>query len=329
MKSEEHLDRLFAYLKSEEVSTSPDEISIWLESATVINPSPKGSGFTQIKARLSAKIRWVIFPILLVATGVIWYLISDSPTQKQPEKKIPSSKLVSQSILKNDSIEIIANKEEISNLKSNEQGKGAASDISINDLTPTLLIPVDFQPANALQGAGPLSSLNEEKKWAGVYRSFAEFNNGKFYDSIDLDIRKHKIYVSSFDRLIVKTESRKTVYKPGTVYGYFDGKNLRRYGETNSVLKDFGYFTVQDTNGLILYKQIQTGYKGTQHTSFFYSTTLNSPIKKLSVKNLNLDFPNHQFVSDVRKNVENLTNMRPEKSQIALSEINAAFRKYY
>ena len=129
MKSEEHLDRLFAYLKSEEVSTSPDEISIWLESATVINPSPKGSGFTQIKARLSAKIRWVIFPILLVATGVIWYLISDSPTQKQPEKKIPSSKLVSQSILKNDSIEIIANKEEISNLKSNEQGKGAASDI--------------------------------------------------------------------------------------------------------------------------------------------------------------------------------------------------------
>ena len=176
--------------------------------------------------------------------------------------------------------------------------------------------------------AGNILSQNNCKNTAGIYTTFKSFQNNPS-NVICLDSNKNKIYFGILNNLIIKSNGKETVFKPGEIYGFYKGNKIFRYFEdSKSIAKLYGYFNIKDTSGLIIYDQINRGYK---HTSinYYYSKTLNETIKNLNVKNLESDFNNPDFILEIKNLVENLMNQNSKNAKESIDKINLAYKKYY
>lgn len=165
------------------------------------------------------------------------------------------------------------------------------------------------------------------QKSAYVYKSYVDYSTNNLSESISLDNKKNKIIRSSFERLVVKSDGKKTIYKPGELYGYFDGAFLYRYFNMDGSLSNYGYFKVRDTTGLIFYSQRHfNGYSN--NTYYYYSRSMNDPIKYLNMKNLKSEYNNTDFLNQIESKVNKIKNMNPEKASLMLKEINAAYNTF-
>jgi len=333
MKTSEKLDHLFGTLKSEAATVQVSEVQAWLAASGIGSGVAGLSLVSKLKAFLATTLGKICagMVISMVGVSILGILAAEhSPDQRDAALPMGASDRTTDS-----TVELTAptrnTQTTIPSQKRTNKGKDEAHE--------TRFLPFTFQflPLNLIDSQKEDSTIHaylsesprDEQQWLGVYKSYEDYLARRFYDSILINVVKNKIYVGSFDRVVLKTDERKTSYKLGSLYGFYDGKNLRRYRETKSQWEDYGYFTVRETNGLVLYSQVQTGYKGTQHTAFFYSIDLNSPIRSLTVKNLLADFQNPAFTEEVKKKVDRLMNMSQEKWSVALMEINSSYRKYY
>lgn len=101
------------------------------------------------------------------------------------------------------------------------------------------------------------------------------------------------------DKVSLKKDNTTKEYAPGSIYGYFDGRNKYRYYKTDNPLHT-GYFKIVELGQIIIYeklvyyvsKPIAFGSKGHRGLvrEVFYSLTLDSPIKELNHNNLINDF---------------------------------------
>lgn len=145
------------------------------------------------------------------------------------------------------------------------------------------------------------------------------FKKNFYSDSICLDNKKNKIRLRSFYNVFVILNRHKTKYKAGSIYGFFDGSNKYRYAADRGVLKFNGYFKLLDDNGLIIYS-----YHNSGHTTFyFYSKDTDSAIKSLTAKNIEFDFQNIDFITEV-KNLKDITKKVDDTFLI-----NNIYNKYY
>lgn len=79
-------------------------------------------------------------------------------------------------------------------------------------------------------------------------------------------------------------------YKFGTLSGYYkDGYRYRAYGK-QSIFATFGYYKVLDDAGLIVYSKRSSNNKSGGKTFYYYSTSLDAPLRKLTKANLKKDF---------------------------------------
>lgn len=171
------------------------------------------------------------------------------------------------------------------------------------------------------------NSTTDCKKWAGIYKTFSNYTQKQYSDSVCLDIKGNSVYQGSLYNLILKSNRQKTTFNPGEVYGYFDGENTFRYFETNGAMSPYGFFLIKDTSGLIIYSQKHHSYRHSS-TGYYYSKTMNDTIKILNIKNLETDFANMTFLAEVKGLVESLKNKNTEKAMVSIREINAIYKKH-
>ena len=333
MKTEEKLDQLFGTLRSESATVGDIEVQAWLEAVPIGTGVTSFSFVSKLKAFLATTLGKVCAGIVIGMVGVsILGILAAEPSPDDRDAALPKG--ISDRA-KDSTVELIHPSTKTAETRtSKKRTKSTRGEVNEVSMLPFI---VQFLPLHLIDSQTPDSTVyvylskspGDENHWAGVYKTYEDYLARRFYDSIPINVAKNKIYVGSFDRVVLKTDERKTSYKLGSIYGFYDGKNLRRYRVTKSQWEDYGYFTVRETNGLVLYSQIQSGYKGTQQTEFYYSIDLNAPIKSLSVKNLLADFQNPAFTEEVKKKVDRLTNMSQEKWSVTLKEINEMYRKYF
>jgi hypothetical protein len=325
MKTEEKLTILFDALKTKEAQISTPIINEWIHSKPLFIIPLKTRIWIEFQTIFSVKVAFLFsFVGLSIGTLIIFSMMNEKSAKTTKSELIytDKSKAKNESIILTKTPNPLNYSRKITNEKSDKTTDGGYF------IGQAKLMPIQSKLLETNFTSNSVTTKNT-MIWAGVFKNYSDYLNGKFCDSVPINMDKNKIYIGSFDRLIVKTPERKSVYKLGSVYGYFDGINLHRYRITNSNWDDFGYFTVRDTNGLILYSQYQFGYKGTQSTGFYYSKTLNSEIKALSYKNLKQDFSDTEFPKTIKPKIDKLTNLSKNKWMISLKEINEAYKKYY
>ncbi|MCT4317804.1 hypothetical protein CMT34_17435 [Elizabethkingia anophelis] len=176
----------------------------------------------------------------------------------------------------------------------------------------------------------PLLGLSQSKganclEAATIYQSYRDYLNGRPVDSTCLSNKGNNISIF-YNKLTLKDGKLKRKYKHGSLWGYKKGNDVFRYYDKASTFGTYGYHKIIDQNGLVIYSKKESGgYRmSSTYTVHFYSKDLDSPLKKLTIKNLKTDFPDPSFIAELEK-LKSLT----EKDDNAGFEINNIYRKYY
>lgn len=162
----------------------------------------------------------------------------------------------------------------------------------------------------------------ECKKWGGVYKSLNTFLKKQLSDSVCIENKGNSVYEGLLNKIVIKIGKEKMTFNPGDIFAYSDGENNYRFFETTGAMSAYGYFKIEDTSGLILYSQIHFSYRHSS-TAYYYSKDLNTSIKLLTVSNLDKDFKNDEFISEIKK-LKNITN----KSGVSF-EVNTLYKKHF
>lgn len=175
----------------------------------------------------------------------------------------------------------------------------------------------------------PLIGISQDEtkcsKQGGVYLTAKDFANNTFTDSICLDNEKNKIVLRGpGNTIVIISENEKRKYDEGKIYGFSDGEKKYRY-YYDGAFSSFGYYSIADTNGLIIYHSRGTSLTPKSFGSdyYYYSIGYDSPMKSLTLKNLKKDFDNKEFI----KEVEALKNLG-EKMEDDF-KINVLYKKYF
>lgn len=175
----------------------------------------------------------------------------------------------------------------------------------------------------------PLIGISQDEtkcsKQGGVYLTAKDFANNNFTDSICLDNEKNKIVLRGpGNTIVIISENEKRKYDEGKIYGFYDGEKKHRY-YYDGAFSSFGYYSIADTNGLIIYykRSYDPAIVPIPSDVYFYSIGYDNPMKSLTLKNLKKDFDNKEFI----KEVETLKDLA-EKMENSF-KINLLYKKYY
>jgi hypothetical protein len=175
----------------------------------------------------------------------------------------------------------------------------------------------------------PLIGISQDEtkcsKQGGVYLTAKDFANNTFTDSICLDNEKNKIVLRGpGNTIVIISENEKRKYDEGKIYGFSDGEKKYRY-YYDGAFSSFGYYSIADTNGLIIYykRSYDPAIVPIPSDVYFYSIGYDSPMKSLTLKNLKKDFDNKEFI----KEVEALKDLG-EKIEDDF-KINDLYKKYF
>lgn len=153
-----------------------------------------------------------------------------------------------------------------------------------------------------------------------LFKDYQDYLAASPLDTISLE-EGNKLSIG-YNTLVIKQGNQKRKYNHGSLWGYQNENDLYRFYDQGTAFGLYGYYKVIDQDGLVLYSKKESGgYRmSSTYVNYYYSKDLTSPIKKLSIKNLKMDFLNLAFIAEI-KGLENL-----EKDS---GEINKIYRKYY
>ena len=158
-----------------------------------------------------------------------------------------------------------------------------------------------------------------------LYKSYEDYSKGKVLDSACLSKQGNELE-KYWGRIVLKKEKEKKKYSHGSLWGYQKGNDLFRYFDKTTTFGTYGYHKIIDTAGLIIYSKKESGgYRmSSTYKLYFYSKDLNSPLKKLTIKNLEADFPNPEFIAELKK----LKKLSVTQADSNL-KINDIYNKFY
>ncbi len=159
------------------------------------------------------------------------------------------------------------------------------------------------------------------KKMGGVFKKYDSYLQNRYSDSVCLDNKRNSIYQGWSDKLIIKSEGKKSTFKPGEIYAYFDGEHTYRYFDTTVGINPKGYFNIEDTSGLVIYSQKHYYFRQIS-TNYYYSKGLDDPIKLLDIENLRSDFNNTDFINWVNQ----LKSLNFKNGSVFL--VNELYKRY-
>jgi hypothetical protein len=163
---------------------------------------------------------------------------------------------------------------------------------------------------------------------AGVYHTADDLQNNRLSHQINTMEKGDKFgFLFPADlRLTIRITKPDTTleFKPGSVFGYGECGNRYRYYPGGDLLAQEDFYRIEEQRGIIIYSS-----KFVSGDEMFYSRTINSPIHRLSLGNIEKDFADQPgFVDDVRcLNKEGLRGDIAKKDKKGKFIINTIYAK--
>jgi len=137
---------------------------------------------------------------------------------------------------------------------------------------------------------------------SGLYMTATDFSSGKLTYEINCLTSKHKIKTADFfDSKTVKVMHGDNTIKlsKSTIWGFrlCDGKEYRIYKDKEYLIVDKSAITVYQIT-----EKLSTSPKSGQNvskTKYFFSEDVNSPLKELTLKNIETSFSNNKKFHDL------------------------------
>ena len=148
----------------------------------------------------------------------------------------------------------------------------------------------------------PAHSQKTDSCFAGVFITQDDFINNDLSYKINTAVKDYKLsftFPADFT-LTLKIMTPDTTFKfaPGTIYGFSECGRVYRYypgGKELNAQEDF--YKIEEAGGLIIYSSVFVS-----GDEIFYSTSLTSSIRRLTLRNLKEDFWNYpDFIAKVEK----------------------------
>ena len=148
----------------------------------------------------------------------------------------------------------------------------------------------------------PAHSQKTDSCFAGVFITQDDFINNHLSYKINTAVKDYKLsftFPADFT-LTLKIMTPDTTFKfaPGTIYGFSECGSVYRYypgGKELNAQEDF--YKIEEAGGLIIYSSVFVS-----GDEIFYSTSLTSSIRRLTLRNLKEDFWNYSdFIAKVEK----------------------------
>jgi hypothetical protein len=155
----------------------------------------------------------------------------------------------------------------------------------------------------------PVHSQQTDSCIAGVFINQHDFvNNDLSYkiNTADKDYKLSFTFPADFT-LTLKIMTPDTTFKfpPGTIYGFSECGSLYRYyagGKELNAQEDF--YKIEEAGGLTIYSSVFVS-----GDEIFYSTSLTSSIRRLTLRNLKEDFRNYpDFIVELEKKKRRLAD---------------------
>ncbi len=148
----------------------------------------------------------------------------------------------------------------------------------------------------------PAHAQKKDSCFAGIFITQADFVNNHLSYKINTDVKGYKLsftFPADFT-LTPKIITPDTTFKfaPGNIYGFSECGRLYRYypgGKEWNAQED--YYKIEQAGGLIIYSSVFVS-----GDEIFYSTSLTSFIRRLTLRNLKEDFWNYpDFIAKIEK----------------------------
>jgi hypothetical protein len=148
----------------------------------------------------------------------------------------------------------------------------------------------------------PVHSQQTDSCLAGVFINQSDFVNYDLSYKINTAAKDYKLsftFPADFT-LTLKIVTPDTTFKfpPGTIYGFSECGSIYRYfhgGKELNAQEDF--YKIEEAGGLIIYSSVFIS-----GDEIFYSTSLTSSIRRLTLRNLKEDFKNYPgFIAELEK----------------------------
>jgi hypothetical protein len=148
----------------------------------------------------------------------------------------------------------------------------------------------------------PAHSQKIDSCFAGVFITQDDFVSNRLSYKINTAVKDHKLgftFPADFTlTLKIKTPDSTFKFVPGSIYGFSECGHVYRFypgGKEWNAQEDF--YKIEEAGGLILYSSVFVS-----GDEIFYSTSLTSIIRRLTLKNLKEDFWNYpDFIGKVEK----------------------------
>lgn len=137
---------------------------------------------------------------------------------------------------------------------------------------------------------------------SGLYMTASDFSSGKLAYEINCLTEKHKIKISDFfNTKTIKVTHRDSTIKlaKSSIWGFrlCDGKEYRIYQDKEYLIMDKGAITVYQIT-----EKSSTSPKSNQKiskTKYFFSEDVSSPLKELTLKNIETSFTSNKKFHDL------------------------------
>jgi hypothetical protein len=147
------------------------------------------------------------------------------------------------------------------------------------------------------------SAQKSDSCYAGVYLDKNDFLKNHLSHKINESIKGEKlVYVPIADlSLTIKIVDKDSVvkFKPGSIFGYYECGDVFRYSPGTEINAEEDYYKIEEAKDIIIYTPAMIGIHGLE---IFYSLDLTSPIHRLTIRNLEVDFAKYpEFVKAAKK----------------------------
>jgi hypothetical protein len=147
------------------------------------------------------------------------------------------------------------------------------------------------------------SAQKTDSCYAGVYITKNDFLKNRLSHKINESAKGEKlVYVPIADlSLTIKIVDKDSTFtfKPGSIFGYYECGDVFRYSPGTEINAEEDYYKIEEAKELIIYTSALIGIGGLE---IFYSIDLTSPIHRLTIRNLEVDFKNYpEFVKAAKK----------------------------
>jgi hypothetical protein len=157
-------------------------------------------------------------------------------------------------------------------------------------LITILILPISGWYANAQN--------NSDVKATGIYITQADLQSNTM--SLHALTDDRNCLHEQLGTITLIRDGKKSKLSYGDLSGYYkDGFRYRAHGNKKKFFESYGYYKVLDDSGLIIYSKRSTTHKTAGRLWFYYSFSIDSPIRSLTPASLREDFAEYPEFLDL------------------------------